>query len=139
MANNKHKTIITIILCVTFLFTGWTSGSSFGYKSGFAEAERQNTLTRLDNSKQISPETDVLIRAAARARAELLIHYKNIPDRDFATILAAHQKSVALLCIDYKKFATSDSLVQLCNQIVIPNVKITRDTVDDYLIKNGLN
>jgi hypothetical protein len=139
MANNKHKTIITIFLCVTFLFTGWTAGASFGYKSGFAESERQNTLTQLDSSKKTRPETNILIGAVARARADLLIRYHNIPDRDFATILAAHQKSVALLCMDYQKFATSDTLIEICQQTIIPNVKITRDAVDAYLIKNGLN
>jgi hypothetical protein len=137
--NDKQKIIITAILCGTFLFTGWTTGSSLAYQRGFAEAERQNTITRLDSSKEISPETQILVRAAARARSELLIHYKNIPDRDFATILAAHQKTAALLCMDYQKFATSDALKDLCSDTVIPSVKKTRDFIDNYLVQNGLN
>lgn len=136
---DKQKVIIVIILCITFLCAGWTTGSSLGYRRGFAEAERQSTITRLDSHKEISPETEILVRAAARARAELLISYKNMPDRDFATILAAHQKTSALLCIDYQKFATSDDLKRLCDKIVIPSVKRTRDFIENYLIKNGLN
>ncbi|MFT6072073.1 MAG: hypothetical protein ACJARD_000759 [Alphaproteobacteria bacterium] len=136
---DRQKMIITLMLCITFLFTGWTAGSSFGFKRGFAEAERQSTITRLDTSKEISPETEILVRAAARARAELLIRYKNIPDRDFATILAAHQKTAALLCIDYQEFSTSDYLKNICDETVIPSVKKIRNAVDAYLVRNGLN
>jgi|GEM_PF-3918489 len=138
MAKNKQHIIITLILCATFLFTGWTAGSSFGFKRGFAEAERQSTITRLDSNKVISPETEILVRAAARARADLLIRYKNMPDRDFATILAAHQKTAALLCADYQKFAKSDFLVNLCTETTIPSVIKTREAVNRYLLENGL-
>jgi hypothetical protein len=137
--NDRQKIIITLILCCTFMFAGWTTGASLGYKRGFAEAERQNTVTRLDNNKKITPETEILVRGASRARAELLISYKNIPDRDFATLLAAHQKTAALLCIDYSQFSTSDDLKGLCQNTVIPAVKKTRDFIDAYLVKNGLN
>ncbi len=136
---DKQKIIITVILSITFLATGWTTGSSLGYRRGFAEAERQSTITRLDSTKEISPETQILVRAAARARAELLIQYKNMPDRDFATILSAHQKTAALLCMDYQKFSTSDYLKQLCSDVVIPSVKQTRDSIENYLVQNGLN
>jgi hypothetical protein len=139
MMFDRQKTIIMLILCATFLFTGWTAGSSIAYQRGFAEAERQTTITQLDDDKKMSPETEILVRAAARARAELLIRYKNIPDRDFAAILAAHQKTAALLCVDYQKFSSSDDLNQLCNDVVIPSVKQTRDFIDNYLVKNGLN
>jgi hypothetical protein len=97
-------------------------------------------ITRLDSNKKITPETEILVRAAARARADLLISYKNIPDRDFATILAAHQKSAAFLCMDYTKFAASDDgLKKLCSDVVMPAVKNTRNFIEDYLIQNGLN
>ena len=139
MMRDKQKTIIMLILCGTFLFAGWTTGSSLGYQRGFAEAERQSTITRLDSSKKITLETEILVRAAARARADLLISYKNIPDRDFATILAAHQKSAAFLCMDYAKFATSDDLKKLCSNVVMPAVKNTRNFIENYLIQNGLN
>lgn len=137
--NDKQKIIIAIILIITFLCAGWTTGASLGYKRGFAEAERQNTITRLDSQKKITPQTEILVRGAARARAELLIRYQNIPDRDFVTLMAAHQKTAALLCLDYEKFSNSDDLKTLCKQTIIPAVKQTRDFIDGYLLKNGLN
>lgn len=135
----QQKIIITIILCVTFLFAGWTAGSSLGYKRGFAESERLNVISQLDSKRALSEETQILVRAAARARHDLLIRYKNIPDRDFATIMAAHQKTSALLCKDYQEFAKAQELIMLCQEDIIPTVKKVRYAIDDYLLVKGLN
>lgn len=137
--SNKQKIIITIILSVTFLFAGWTAGSSLGYKRGYAEAERLNLTQKLDSTKAILPEVKLLLDVAAQARHDLLIRYKNIPDRDFGTIMAAHQKTSAKLCEAYETFSKSEPLMQLCKDTIIPTVKKARRKIDNFLVENGLN
>jgi hypothetical protein len=138
MSDKTKKIALLIFLSVTFLCTGWVAGSSLGYRRGFAEAERQTTITHLD-TENISQETQKLIQVAAKARFDLLIRYKNIPDRDFSTILAAHLKTSGELCDAYISFAQNKKLVDLCQNSVLPHVQSTRNLLQKNLVETGLN
>lgn len=138
MAKDKQKIILAAILCATFLFTGWTAGSSLGYRRGLAQAELQQTHIQIDKSRKVTPVTQKLVRAASKARSDLLIRYKNLPDRDFATLLSVHQKNAALFCEAYQKFALSENLLELCKNDVIPFVTKIRSSTNKYLSDNGL-
>ena len=137
MSQNHSRTILMMILSVTFLCTGWTVGSSLAYKRGFAEAERQVTLTSL-NQSEIPENIKQLVSVAGQARGELLIHYKGQLERDFVTLIAAHQKGAGYLCDAYKKLGHEKTLISLCDTLVIPTVIETRTTAEEYLEETGM-
>ena len=131
------RIIITIVLCFTFLFAGWTAGSSLSYRKGYAEAERMQNLTQLDRT-ELSKDTEVLLKAARQARFDLLIRYKGEYTRDFLTLLSAHQKGSAIICQAYIQKSTDDALIKYCNETIIPEVRKNREFNQNYLTEKGL-
>ena len=132
-----QRVIITIILCLTFLFAGWTAGSSLSYRKGYAEAERMQDLTQIDN-KTLTPETESLLKAARQARFDLLIRYKNDPTRDFVKLLSEHQKGSRIICNHYTKHSQDKELKAFCNDTIIPQVYKNREFLLTHLKNKGL-
>ncbi|MEM6603192.1 MAG: hypothetical protein AAF621_04010 [Pseudomonadota bacterium] len=139
ITKDKHV-IITIILCFTFLFAGWTAGSSFAYRSGYADAEKQQNKTQLNEDKvRVTTEIEALLAAARTARHNLLIRYKGETVRDFLTLLSAHMKGAGQICSAYMTLDTDKALMNYCKNAIIPQVKDNRNFMLNYLNEQGLN
>jgi len=132
-----QRVVITIILCLTFLFAGWTAGSSLSYRKGYAEAERMQNITQID-SKTLKPETEALLKAARQARFDLLIRYKNDHIRDFVKLLSEHQKGSRIICNHYIEYSKDKDLTAYCNDKIIPQVYENREFLLTHLKNKGL-
>jgi hypothetical protein len=146
MVLNKGKTmrydsklIICAILCGTFLFTGWTAGSSVAYRRGYDEAQRQQDSTQLNKpTSEIPQTTQAFLSAARNARHELLVRYTGQTEKDFLTLFAAHQKGSGEICKAYIQVGTTDELKEFCKKTIIPQVINNRTYSENYLEEKGL-
>lgn len=142
MPSDKARKIILISLCaVTLLIAGWSAGAAYGYRSGYATADKVITAQQARmpaGSDVAAPYVRDYLRVISDTRHFLSVKFKGKPDRDFIALADAQQKSVRALCATYQEYAEDAKLKKLCDDLLLPTADRFGEEAGEYFDRTGL-
>ncbi len=142
MENSRTTKSVLITLGVaTLLIAGFSAGAAYGFRRGYAAADKILTAKQVHYSKKEVaelPHTVAYFRFLTDSRENMFVKFTGNPDRDFIALADAQQKNIRELCEIYKPFSKNQVALKLCDDLLLPAADRFGTNAEVFFNKTGL-